>query len=266
MTQQDSKNWCYVVFVLVLYIGIIVISLTIPIMGYTEIDSIPRNTPNDYSEWTDIYLTHIIMHCIYFFSPIALEILGIFMKRTSQILSSLIYGISGLAYFAIGIASIVLYLQGKKNEFGKEWNEETIESVEKEYNCCFSLNGYARPDCVCDIAKEYNTTERFGNVVYNISSLYVEGSENQSEQNENENKEVEGSKKCFECSLQFEDVNQWKLIFMMVMDFVFCCCCGGTTVEKAKGGKSEKKKNNDDPYDDADFPKYQMVSNDDLDL
>ena len=79
-----------------------------------------------------------------------------------------------LSLFIQLVSSCIYYNAGKSfNIFPLGYSEEQVERIEKEYGCCFPEKNYARKDCHCPIAKEYNTTERFGHANYDISSYMM---------------------------------------------------------------------------------------------
>ena len=218
----------------IIYLAIYACFLAIPIIGYNKMKDIPENE-NDYSEWTIFYLVQLIVNAIYALTPIFTMVVSCCSKKISTAFGSLVYGLQTLVYLGVGIAGIVLYVNGKdKNVFGNEWKSDTLNVVENNYKCCFAQDGYARSECQCHIDPEYNTTELFGNVSYNITDIY-EGSE--------EVAPVGGAyRKCGECSEKFFNLNDGFLITCIVLDFVICCCCGGSTTKTA----SQKEENDTD--------------------
>ena len=216
------------------YLIVDILFVGVPIVGYVKLKDMPE-AENDYSEWKGFYLAQFIVNLIYVVLPFMVMFSGFLSEKLALKVSSFFYGIQTFVYLALGIAGSVLYTNGQSNNvFGKGWNSETLDVVEDSYKCCFSYNGFARPDCVCQIESAYNTTERFGEVNYNISDIYANTTEIV-------NKNVDHDTNCKECYDKFFNVNDGFMISSIVIDFLNCCCSVGSAV-LLKVGLSQRKK------------------------
>ena len=129
-----------------------------------------KDEKNDYSEWLIFDVLQIAVASIALIGGMAAIIIAIF-KESKTIPFAIFAALFVLTALETIPAVVLMILGGVSNDFGKDYSLKTIEHMEADLRCCFSLNDLARPNCKCHLRVD-NDTDTYGNPGYDISYLY----------------------------------------------------------------------------------------------